>query len=192
MEKDSKFAGTVMLIDAAFLNFVIADLKKNFERMLGRSLQEVDLSNLITYLALDAGVGEGDNEIQVLCIYDDDSKILEHCQPKDMEKELNNVAFKNPFGEFLFYTFQPEQMTTLEELYLESLKVVADSKEVNRLIVVSFNEEYGDKVTEILSRTDGKEIIQFRMNEPDVASYQWEMLAYPIMQALGVRGDELQ
>lgn len=192
MEKDVKFAGTVMLIDVAFLNFLITDLKVNFERMLGRTLQEVDISMLMTYLALDAGVEEGDNEIQVLCIYDEDSKILEHCQPKDMEKELNNVAFKNAFGEFSFYSFQPEQMTTLEELYLESLKVVADSKEVKRLIVVSFNEEYGDKVTEVLDKTEGKEMIQLRMNEPeDGVSYRWEMLAYPIMQALGVRGDEL-
>jgi hypothetical protein len=31
------------------------------------------------------------------------------------------------------------------------------------------------------------------MNEPDGdINYRWEMLAYPVMQALGIRGDELQ
>lgn len=30
------------------------------------------------------------------------------------------------------------------------------------------------------------------MNEPEATvDYRWEMLAYPIMQALGIRGDEL-
>ena len=33
MEKETKFTDTVILIDALFMDFVIDDLKKNFERM---------------------------------------------------------------------------------------------------------------------------------------------------------------
>ena len=60
-------------------------------------------------------------------------------------------------------------------------------------ILVSFNEEYGDKVMERLKGVKNKETIQFRMNEPEesIEGYQWEMLAYPVMQALGIRGEEL-
>ena len=48
-------------------------------------------------------------------------------------------------------------------------------------------------MNDILNKVDGKEIIQFRMNEPEYrTSYRWEMLAYPIMQALGIKGEELQ
>lgn len=182
-----------MLIDASFLSFVVRDLKRNFERMLKRGLHDVELDKLITYMALDAGVREGEEEIQVFMIYDKDSKRLQHCHPSDLEKELNNTAFRNSLGEFSFFSFQPENMTILEELYLESLKLVADAKEVDKLIVVSFNEEYGEKVNDILTKTEGKEIIQFRMNEPErQVSYRWEILAYPIMQALGIKGEELQ
>ena len=39
-----KLAETVVLIDAAFLNFVITDIKGYFEETLHRSLQEIDLS----------------------------------------------------------------------------------------------------------------------------------------------------
>jgi hypothetical protein len=64
---------------------------------------------------------------------------------------------------------------------------------VKRIIVLSFNEEYGDKVSDILKDIKEREVIQFRMNEPeDEINYRWEMLAYPVMQALGIRGDELQ
>lgn len=193
MEQESKFTATVVLVDASFLNFVINDLKRNFERMLKRSLQDVELDKLITYLALDAGIREGEDEMQVLMIYDKDSRCLQHCRPSDLEKELNNTAFRNSLGEFSLFSFQPENMATLEELYLESLKLVADAKEVEKLIVVSFNEEYGEKVKDILMKTDGKDIIQFRMNEPEhPVSYRWEILAYPIMQALGIKGEELQ
>ena len=38
-----KLSETVVLIDAAFLNFVITDMKKYFEATLQRTLQEIDL-----------------------------------------------------------------------------------------------------------------------------------------------------
>ena len=193
MEEEIKMAETVMLIDASFLNFVTEDIKNNFEKMLKRELQDMDLSHLFTYIALDAGISEGKNEVQIFFIYDHDSACLLHTQPSDLKKELKNVAFSNEFGEFCFNTFQPEDMVSREELYLESLKVLIDAKEVKRIIVLSFNEEYGEKVHSILKEVKEKELIQFRMNEPERnTDYRWEMLAYPVMQALGIRGDELQ
>ena len=63
MNEKIKLPETVMLIDAAFLNFVIVDLKKYFENQLNRPLQQIDLSSLTTYLALDAGIMEGDNKV---------------------------------------------------------------------------------------------------------------------------------
>lgn len=39
-----KLSETVMVIDVAYLNFVINDLRKYFEPLLGRSLQTVDLA----------------------------------------------------------------------------------------------------------------------------------------------------
>ena len=58
-----KLSETVVLIDAAFLNFVITDMKGYFEETLRRSLQDIDLSMLTTYLTLDAGITEGNNEV---------------------------------------------------------------------------------------------------------------------------------
>ena len=143
-----KLSETVVLIDAAFLNFVITDMKGYFEDTLQRSLQEIDLSILTTYLTLDAGITEGKNEVQFLFVYDKESDLL---------------------------------------------SIVADSADVKRMIVISFNEEYGKKVADALNEIKDKEVIQFRMNEPDApVKYKWEMLAFPVMQALGIKADELQ
>lgn len=193
MKNEVKFSETVMLVDAAFLNFVMTDIKKNFERMLGRLLQEVDLSDLFVYLALDAGLAPGKNEVQVLLIYDADSTKFSHCHPSDLAEELSGTAFQDAsMGEFSFYSFQPEGMVSLEELYLESLALLTEAKEVKKLVVISFNEEYGDKVAAILDKAEDKEIVQFRMNEPGKQTgYRWEILAYPLMRALGIRGEEL-
>ena len=95
-----KLAETVVLIDAAFLNFVITDIKGYFEETLHRSLQEIDLSMLTTYITLDAGITEGKNEVQFLFVYDKESSRLQYCQPSDLQEELNGVAFQSPYGEF--------------------------------------------------------------------------------------------
>ena len=187
-----KLSETVVLIDAAFLNFVITDMKGYFEETLQRSLQEIDLSMLTTYLTLDAGITEGKNEVQFLFVYDKDSSHLAQCHPSDLEKELNGVAFQSPYGEYSFASVPSEGMVSREELFLDLVAIVSDSADVKRMIVVSFNEEYGKKVTDALHEVKGKEIIQFRMNEPEASvEYKWDMLAFPVMQALGIRADEL-
>ncbi len=178
-----KLSETVVLIDAAFLNFVITDMKKYFEATLQRTLQEIDLSMLTTYLTLDAGIAEGKNEVQFLFVYDKESANLVHCQPSDLEKELNGVAFQSPYGEYSFASVPSEGMVSREDLFLDLLSIVADSADVKKMILVSFNEEYGKKVTDALNKVQGKEIVQFRMNEPDApVAYQWDMLAFPVMQ----------
>ena len=187
-----KLSETVVLIDAAFLNFVITDMKRYFKETLQRSLQEIDLSMLTTYLTLDAGIAEGKNEVQFLFVYDKESGNLAHCRPSDLEKELNGVAFQSPYGEYLFASVPSEGMVSREDLFLDLLSIVADSADVKKMILVSFNEEYGKKVTDALNEVQGKEIVQFRMNEPDTpVAYKWDMLAFPVMQALGIRADEL-
>ena len=114
-------------------------------------------------------------------------------QPSDLEKELNNVAFKSQLGEFALYSFEPSDMTGREELFLESLKVVVDAKEVKRVIIVPAEEEYGDKIPAILNKVDGKEkMTVFGMNPPaGEVAYQWEMLGFAILQSLGIKAEEL-
>lgn len=187
-----KLSETVVIIDAAFLNFVITDLKAYFEHTLNRTLQEIDLSMWVTYLMLDAGITEGRNEMQFLFVYDDASAKLVHCTPNDLRTELNGVAFKNGYGEYAFVGVPCEELVSREDLFLDLLAITADSADVKRMVVISFNEEYGDKVTKQLSKIEHKSILQFRMNEPETpVSYTWDMLAFSVMQALGIRSDEL-
>lgn len=183
---------TVAVIDAAFLNLVITDVKNHFEKVLNRPLQEIDLSLLTTYLALDSGITEGDNDVQILFVYDKESTRLVHCQPSDMVNELNGIAFKSIYGEYSFATVTSEGMVSRADLFLDLLTIVSDSADVKKMIVLSFNEEYGKKVTEALCKVKGKEIFQFRMNEPETpVNYKWDILAYAIMRSLGIKATEL-
>ena len=138
-----KLSETVMVIDAAYLNFVINDLKKYFEPLLGRSLQRADLALFTMCLAMDAGVKEGSNDVQILLVYDEQSGKLEDCLPSDLKSELDGMAFKGPLGEFCFMAVSSEGFVSRGELYLDLLHIVLNSAEVKKLIVVPFNEEFG-------------------------------------------------
>ena len=156
-------------------------------------MPKADLPVLMECLALDAGLQFGENNIQVLLIYDKESENMSTCQPGDLRQELNNVAFKSHLGEFAFYSFEPSDMAGRDELFLESLRVVADAKDVKRLIAVPAEEEYGNEVPAILNKVDGKDgMTVFGMNPPTEAiAYQWEMLGFAVLQALGIKADEL-
>ena len=155
-----KLSETVVLIDAAFLNFVIMDMKGYFEETLQRALQEIDLSMITTYLTLDAGIVEGKNEVQFLFVYDKNSSKLQNCQPSDLENELNGVAFQSPYGEYLFASVPSEGMVSREDLFLDLLSIISDSADVKKIIVISFNEEYEDKVIMALNEIKEKIICQ--------------------------------
>ncbi len=197
-----KLSGTVMMMDVAYLNFVINDLKKYFEPLLGRSLQTIDLALFTMYLAMDAGMKEGNNDVQILLVYDEQSGKLEHCRPSDLKSELDGVAFKGALGEFSFMAVPSEGFVSRENLYLDLLHIVLNSAEVKKLIVVPFHEEYGGKVEDALKEfaaedtgrgENAKDIVYFRMEEPAVPTgCRWEMLGYPLMSALGIRSEDLR
>ena len=196
-----KLSETVMVIDVAYLNFVINDLKNYFERKLERSLQKIDLALFAMYLAMDAGIEEGENDVQILLLYDKESEELYHCMPCDVKQELDGVAFRGSLGEFSFMAVTSEGFVSRGELFLDLLRIILNSADVEKMVVVSFNEEYGEDVEDILKEyidrmTEGneseKDIIQFRMEEPvSPVGYLWKMLGYPLMTALGIKGEEL-
>ena len=181
MTNEIKFADTVILVDVAYVDRVAGDLSKHFGDVVGRKLPKADLPVLLECLSLDSGIPLGENAVQVLFIYDEESKKMDAFQPSDLEKELNNVAFKSQLGEFALYSFEPSDMAS------------RDAKEVKRVIIVPAEEEYGDKVPAILNKVDGKEkMTVFGMNPPtSEVAYQWEMFGFAVLQSLGIKADEL-
>ena len=98
MEKKIPFAPQVMLIDASYLDRVGTDLAAHFAPIVKRELPKADLANLLECLALDAGMQPGNNEIQVIFIYEPKEEVMKFCTPSHLEKELHNVGFQSQLG----------------------------------------------------------------------------------------------
>lgn len=197
-----QLAENVILIDAAYLDFVIGDMKRFFEPRLGRELKSVDLSTLVQYLAMEGEVEKrADNEVQVLLVYDGTSGKLSHCVPSDLKGELDGTAFRSPLGEFCFLSVPSEELVGRGDLYLDLLQIVLNASEVKKLILVPFDREYGEGVSKTLHQyveTDGgadrdKDVVCCQMEEIVLPSpCRWKVLGYALMLALGIRSEELQ
>ena len=193
INNELKFAEKVILIDASYINKVAGDLSRHFSQMIGRELPKADLPVFLECVAMDAAIQPGENVLQVLLVYDKELTKMDAFNPGDLKKELNDVAFKSQLGEFQLNTFEPSGMADREAFFLEAVTLVADAKEVKHLVIVPSETEYGDKLPEILEKVDGKESIHVLGMNPLATSkaYRWEMMGYAVLQALGVRSDEI-
>ena len=193
INNELKLAEKVILIDAAYINKVTKDLSLHFGQLIGRELPKADLPIFLECVAMDAAIQSGENVLQVLFVYDKNQTRIDAFNPSDLKKELNDVAFKSQLGEFQLNTFEPSDMADKEAFFLESVRLVADAKEVKHLVVVPDEMEYGDKLPEIFDKVDGKESIHvLGMNPPAPSDkYHWEMMGYAVLQALGIRSDEI-
>ena len=83
-------------------------------------------------------------------------------------------------------------MVPREDLIIDLLHIVLDSEDTKRVMIVAADKLYDEKLIDILTDVEGKDIIQYRMDESsDRISYRWELLVFPIMQALGISPDEI-
>ena len=193
MEKKIQFASNVMLIDAAYMDQVVGDMRAHFSSVLNRELPQADLACLLECMGLDASMRGDDNQIQVIFIYNAQTSKLTSCMPSDFEKELHNVAFKGKLGEFSIYSFQPSDMASPEDLFIESLQLVGECKDTKRIMAVPDEVTYGSKIGKYIQDMKGKEqVTVFGMNPPAQSeAHDFQILGFAILQALGVRPDEL-
>ena len=187
--KETKWEENVILVDADYVDKVAFDLIVNFERMIGRRIPKADMAQWLECVALDGGLREGDHQTQV---------VLLHKQPK-MEnftpgapEELDGKAFKGRLGEILISCVKVEDLTTMDDLFVDSMQVLTNAKEVKRLIVVPHAEQIYNKVREGLRHADDeKRITVLAMQPMEGGNFRQEILGYSLMAALGIRSEEL-
>ena len=192
----------VILVDADYIDKVAFDLIVNFERMLGRRIPPADMAQWLECVALDGGLRKGEDrshadltveerQTQVVFLHRKGSQQMENFQPGNFA-ELDGKAFKGPLGEFLLSSVVVEDMVTIDDLFCDSLQVIANAAEVNRLMVVPNAEHIYNKVREVLRQTDpDKHVTVFAMQPMPTGNFRQEILGYSLMAALGIKSEEL-
>ena len=187
--KETKWEENVILVDADYVDKVAFDLIVNFERMLGRRIPQADMAQWLECVALDGGLREGDHQTQVVLLHKQQK--MENFAPSSLD-DLDGKAFKGRLGEFLISCVKVEDLTTMDDLFVDSMQVLANAQEVKRLIVVPNAEHIYNKVREGLRHADDeKRITVLAMQPMEGGNFRQEILGYSLMAALGIRADEI-
>jgi len=198
---NTKWSEIVILVDAAYVDKVAFDLIVNFERMLGRRIPQADTAQWLECIRLDRGLrpidrGEklevsGERTVQVVLLHDKKQQQLDNFLPGRFA-DLDGKAFSGQLGEFLISCVQVEDMVTKDDLYIDSLQIIANAAEVQRLMVVADSDHIYNKVREALRQADpDKHITVFTMQPMTSGNFRQEILGYSLMAALGIKAEEI-
>ena len=194
---NTKWSETVILVDTEYVDKVAFDLTVNFERMLGRRIPQADTAQWLECIALDGGLRPTANSqkptatCQVVLIHDRNRQQMDNFQPGKFA-DLDGKAFSGQLGEFLISCVQVEEMVTKDDLYVDSLQIIANAAEVKRLMVVADSDRIYNKVREALRQADpDKHITVFAMQPMPNGNFRQEILGYSLMAALGIKSEEI-
>lgn len=190
----------VIIADADFVDSVAFNLIVNFERIIGRRISQADLAHWVECIALDGGMRPDEQQatntqqqVHVVLIHEKGALSLENFCPSNFEEEINAQAFSGFLGEFTFSVVNAEGLATKEEFFADTLRLVASQKDVKRMMVIP-DERYYDDIREALRNVDddSKRITVFAMQPMPGGNFRQEILGYSLMQALGIRADEIK
>ena len=194
--KSEKWSENVIIADADYIDNVALNLIVNFERMIGRRIQQADIAKWIDCIALDGGMRDGNHQTQVVLIHSKKIQKMDNFKPSDYEKDLNGKAFKDNLGEFIISSFPTEDIVNNEDFFIDVLQTVCGQTDVKRVMIIPNCEEGNiyDRVRETLKYIDdeNKRITVFAMQPMQGGNFRQEILGYSLMSALGIKADEIK
>ena len=189
----ARWCENVIIADANYIDNVAFDLIVNFERIIGRRINKADTALWLDCVALDGGLRPGNNAtVSVVLIYDKDKPKLDNFAPGDLVHDLHSHAFKSNIGEFTITAVPVEKIVSKEELLEDVLLTAVNHGDVKRVMMIADDESMLGNIKRALRDTpEGKIVTVFTMQPSTVGPFRQEILGYSLMQALGIKGDEI-
>ena len=198
MEKqavNNNWSENVIVVDADYVDNVAFNLIVNFERIIGRRIPQADLARWLDCIALDGGVRNGENSLQVVMVHSKAKTQMENFTPANFANELNGKAFKDNLGEFAIGTYAVEDLVNATDFFLDVVQTICAQPEVKRVMVVpnAENAELYEGLRRQMHRLDddSKRVTVFAMQPLLGGNFRQEILGYSLMNALGIRSDEI-
>ncbi len=196
--KNVKLSENIILADADYIDYVAFQLSVQFERMIGRRIGKADLSQWAVDIALDGGLREDGkpHETQLVLAHEKHVSRLDNFNPSSFETELNGQAFNDKnLGEFLVNSYAVGDTFSKDDYLLDTIGTILEHDEVKRLMIVPNGEEgsiYEEIARSLRNAPEDKHITIFAMQPMPGGNFRQEILGYSLMNALGIRGDEIK
>lgn len=195
INSEAQWSENIIIVDADYVDSVTFDLIVNFERMIGRRIPAADLPRWLDCVALDGGIREGEHQTQVVLIHRKDKKGMENFMPSDYESDLNGKAFKDHLGEFTLSSLPIEEIVDETDFLMEIVQAACEQPNVKRVMIIPNFEKDGlyDRMRHVLQQVDDdKRITVFAMQPLSGGNFRQEILGYSLMNALGIKSEEIK
>lgn len=192
-----KLSENIILADADYIDYVAFQLSVQFERMIGRRIPKADLSQWAVDIALDGGLrADGkSHETQVVLVHEKQNPKLDNFTPSLYDTELSGQAFKDDkLGEFLINAYAVGDVVSKDDYLLDTVNMVLGHDEVKRLMIIPNGEQgsiYEELAGALREAPEDKHITLFAMQPMPGGQFRQEILGYSLMNALGIKGEEL-
>ena len=192
-----QWSQNVIIADADYIDDVAFNLIVNFERMLGRRIPPADIARWAECVALDGGMratDQAEQQTQLVLIHDKKRERMQNFLPAGYAEELNGQAFKGPLGEFVVNAYPVEDMVSKDDFLRDVLSTMLAVEDVRRIMVVPNAERegvYDGLRHQLRDVPEGKTVTLFAMQPMPGGQFRQEILGYSLMQALGIRAEEI-
>lgn len=194
--KTISYCENVIIADADYIDRVAFDLIVNFERIIGRRIPPADMARWLDCIALDGGIREGDNKIQVILIHRKETKELNNFAPSNFAKDLHKKAFKDHLGEFSISCLPIENIVNAQDFFLDVVETICSQQEVHRMMIIPDEDDdtlYNLRATlRQLNNDDKQHVTVFAMQPIQGGKFQQEILGYSLMNAMGIKAEEIK
>lgn len=190
-----EWAENVILIDTHFLNTLIGDIKRFYEEKLKRQLSKIYLNELMDFFMLDMEIKPGNNECMVIWIYDSESTEIKESIPCNIPKELNGMGFDDKIGSFYMFGAPTGKLISRKDLFMNIMDLIIDSKKVKRIGIIPEGKKYEeDAICKLDTKIEEKIATAFLLSAASIKNnnnINFKSIFYPVMQALGIKGEEI-
>lgn len=193
-----RLSENIIIADADYIDYAAFQLSVQFERMIGRRIPKADLSQWALNVALDGGLRADDDkhETQVVLVHEKRNRKLENFIPADYDTELQAKAFDGgTLGEFLVNAIAVGDMVSKDDYIIDTVRIALSHDEVKRLMIIPNAEQgtaYEDVAAALRNAPDDKRITMFAMQPMPGGNFRQEILGYSLINALGIKADELK
>lgn len=192
MNDKTKLEESVIIIDTSYLNRVVTDLSNHFTKELNKNLPKANLSTILECISLDSGMQDNVKPIQVILIYDKHEDIMSSIYPSDLAGKLSSCEFNSTIGKFLINSYESSDISSKEDFYIESLKLLIDSKDVKKILSVA-SDDINNDVKEVLKEAPSsmKTYIFGMVPIEGLDCVNWDMIGFAVLKSLGISSEDI-
>lgn len=189
---DMKKKRHYILVDAEYAESVAVRLRAHYAKVLGREMPLLDLADWLTCCALDCGLQQGENEIEVCIFHKPEKERMDNFNPSDLKTELDKQGFDIPgLADFTVNCVAKEDIVEGAPLPIQAALFILHDKGQGAITLIANAGEYIQDLQQAATEAPGHPFTIMDM-EQKMGTPGHVVLGFSMVHAMGLSQQDLQ